>query len=370
MRFIHTADWQIGKPFLRFGAKAEALRAARLDAIEALGRFAVAEGVGDIVVAGDVYDSETPSNITLRAPLERMKNFPGVIWHLLPGNHDPHRPGGVWERLGLLGVPANVRMRVSAKPVALADDAFLLPAPLTSKAETRDLTARMNDIATPAGAIRIGLAHGAIADFGAEEGDAKNCIDPARAERAGLDYLALGDWHRTQAINARTWYAGTPEPDRHNSQEFGQALLVTIAQAGAPPVVEPRRVGTYHWRSEAVHLTALEQLAAQELALRQVDAPLSKLVLDLAVTGLVSIGERHEIDEWLERLQAAVFHLDADADLRIRPDPGDLESIDFDGVLRRAAETLRVRMGDDTLAFAERQTAEEALMTLFLEATA
>ena len=45
MRFLHTADWQIGKPFLRFGEKAEALRAARLDAVERLGELAVAEGI-------------------------------------------------------------------------------------------------------------------------------------------------------------------------------------------------------------------------------------------------------------------------------------------------------------------------------------
>jgi len=370
MRLIHTADWQIGKPFLRFGAKAEALRAARLDAIEALGRLAVGEGVAHILVAGDVFDSEAPSNVTLRAPLERMHNSAGVTWHLLPGNHDPHRPGGLWERLGLLGVPANVRAHVSAKPVALDDDAFLLPAPLTSKAETRDLTARMNETATPAGALRIGLAHGAITDFGAGDGDAKNLIDPARAERAGLDYLALGDWHRTQAINARTWYAGTPEPDRYHSQNVGQALLVTLAQSGAQPMIEPRRVGTYHWRSETIQLTELDQLAAQEAALRHADAPLSKLVLDLAITGAVSIGGRRKIDDWVERLQAAVFHLDTDLDLRIRPDPDDLESIDFDGVLRRVAETLRRRAGDEALALAERQIAEDSLLTLYLEATA
>lgn len=370
MRLIHTADWQIGKPFLRFGAKAEGLRAARLDAIEQIGRLAMAEGVAYILVAGDVFDSDTPANVTLQAPLERMRNFPGVLWYLLPGNHDPHRPGGVWERLGLLGVPANVRPVFSAKPVALGDDGFLLPAPLTSKAETRDITARMDETATPAGAIRIGLAHGAIADFGSVDGDARNLIDPARAERAGVDYLALGDWHRTQKINARTWYAGTPEPDRHDSQSVGQALLVTIAQAGAVPVVEPRRVGTYHWRRAAIHLTELDQLATEEAALRAADIPLSKLVLDLAVSGAVSIAGHRTVDDWIERLQAAVFHLDAALDLRLRPDPDDLESIDFDGVLRRVAETLRQRAGDEALALAERQIAEESLMTLYLEATA
>jgi len=40
MRLIHTADWQIGKPFQRFGEKDEALRQARLKAIESIGQLA------------------------------------------------------------------------------------------------------------------------------------------------------------------------------------------------------------------------------------------------------------------------------------------------------------------------------------------
>lgn len=370
MRFIHTADWQIGKPFLRFGAKAEALRAARLDAIERLGRLAVEQGAAHVLVAGDVFDAETPANVTLRGPLERMHVFAGVTWHLLPGNHDPHRPGGVWERLVALGLPPNVRPHLSPDPVALAADCVLLPAPLTTKSETRDLTAGMGERASPAGAIRIGLAHGAITQFGTSEGEANNPIDPTRAERAGLDYLALGDWHRTQAINPRTWYAGTPEPDRHDSQAVGTALLVAIPQAGALPDVTPCPVGTYHWRSETIALAEIDQLAMHEAALRAAAEPLSKLVLELAINGAVSIAARRSVDDWIERVQAAVFHVDADLDLRIRPDRADLELIDFDGVLRRVAETLKTRADDETLALAARQTAEDALMTLYLEAPA
>jgi hypothetical protein len=372
MRILHTADWQIGKSFLRFGDKAEALRAARLDAVERLGRLALDEGASHVLVAGDVFDSETPSNVTLRGPLERMHGFPAVAFHLLPGNHDPHRPGGVWERVRALGPPPNVRLHLSPEPVALDDCAFLLPAPLTSKAETRDLTARMDEAATPAGAIRIGLAHGAIAQFGAggSDGEAKNLIDPARPTRAGLDYLALGDWHRTQEINARAWYAGTPEPDRHHSQAVGTALLVTLAQAGALPQVERRAVGTYRWRSETIALTEPDQFTAHEAALREAASPLGKLVLALSVAGALSIAGRRDLDQWIERLQAAVFHLDADLAVRIAPDRADLEAIDFDGVLRKVAETLKARADDGALPLAARQTAEDALMALYLEATA
>ena len=135
MRLIHTADWPIGKVFKQFGDKEESLRQARLTAIESIGRLAVQESAGHVLVAGDVFDNEVPTEVTLRAPLERIKLFPQVKWHFLPGNHDPHRPQGLWERLTRLGVPANVHLHLT-----LGSDAVLLPAPLTRKSETNDLT--------------------------------------------------------------------------------------------------------------------------------------------------------------------------------------------------------------------------------------
>ena len=75
--------------------------------------------------------------------------------------------------------------------------------------------------------LRIGLAHGSIRDF-SSRGEAQNQIAPDRAQRSNLDYLALGDWHGTLRVDARTWYSGTPETDRFQRDEPGHALLVTL----------------------------------------------------------------------------------------------------------------------------------------------
>jgi hypothetical protein len=197
---------QIGKVFKQFAAKEESLRQARLGAIERLAELAVANGASHVLVAGDVYDSDAPSPITLRAPIERMKPFADVHWHLLPGNHDPHRPEGVWDRLLQAGLPPNVHLHLTPAAFALDQHTFLLPAPLTRKAESSDVTAWMDSATTPAGALRIGLAHGSVTNFGSE-GEATNPIDPARPKNARLDYLALGDWHRTLQIGPAVWYA-------------------------------------------------------------------------------------------------------------------------------------------------------------------
>src|SRR5438270_14010557 len=125
----------------------------------------------------------------------------------------------------------------------------------------------MDKSPTPEGVLRIGLAHGSITNFGSE-GEATNPIDPRRPESAGLDYLALGDWHRTLQVGPAAWYAGTPEPDRAGGQERGTALLVDIAGSGAPATVTPLSTGTYRWITRTERLSDAATLADMEQRLR------------------------------------------------------------------------------------------------------
>jgi len=366
MRFIHTADWQIGKSFKQFGDKEGVVRQARLNVIEAIGRLAVSEGAADVLVAGDIYDSEAPGARTLREPLERMRQFPGINWRLLPGNHDPHQPKGVWDRVRETGLPDNVYLHLTPEPAILGTDAALLPAPLTRKSETSDLTEWMDAAETPPGRIRIGLAHGAIRGFD-QSGEANNPVDPRRPILARLDYLALGDWHRTMSVGPAAWYAGTPEPDRAGGgQEEGHVLLVDVAGPGAEPKVEPRKVGAFRWLTMEEELSDASDLADLEIRLRNL-FNLSSLVLRLRFRGALPLSARAELDRRLESLAASMFHLDVDlVGLSARPTLADFEAIDFGGVLRQAAERLKAMTNDAALAPAERLRAEDALVKLYL----
>ena len=139
MRFIHTADWQIGKSFRRYGEREDQLKRARLDAIERIGALAMAQNAPFVMVAGDVYDHFAPAQRTANEPLERMRAYPGVNWLLLPGNHDPHRPDAIWDRLMRGGLPVNVKPLLSPGVIELASvsqsgaGVCLLPAPLLRK---------------------------------------------------------------------------------------------------------------------------------------------------------------------------------------------------------------------------------------------
>ncbi len=106
VRFLLSSDWQIGKVF-RFvdDATMGLLQEERLRAITRIGGLAGEHDIQHVLVAGDVYDMEALSSRSLNQPLERMRNFAGVQWHLLPGNHDPHRANGIWARLLRMAYP-------------------------------------------------------------------------------------------------------------------------------------------------------------------------------------------------------------------------------------------------------------------------
>ena len=350
--FVHTADWQIGKTFARFAPDVSVqLRAARLDAIDRIAAEAGRAGARHVLVAGDVMDSEHLDDAALLQPLARMSAYADVAWHLLPGNHDPARAGGVWARLASLGLPANVRAHVRAEICEIATGVALLPAPLHVKEMRTDPTAWMDQAESADGMLRIGMAHGSVRGFDSL-GEAAVPIEPGRLARAGLDYLALGDWHGTKQIAPGVWYSGTPEPDRFVDNEAGHALVVRIAGRGAPPEVTQVSTGQCRWMSRRASLTRIADLEPVEAEIAAAGGARRHIVLALALEGTLPVVDAVTLDARRERL--ASMGLAADLDLRrlrIVASDDDLAALD-DPVLAAAAARLRDRVttGDERSA--------------------
>jgi DNA repair exonuclease SbcCD nuclease subunit len=362
MRFIHTSDWQLGKPFGRAPDEARAaLHEARLDAIDTLAAAARREGANLVLVAGDVFDSPEPGDRVYRQALTRMKAAADIRWVMLPGNHDPARADGLWSRL-VSEAPDTVLVCLEPRPLELAEGYWLLPAPLQYKRTQNDPTAWFNNADTPEGVKRIGLAHGPIRDFGSSSSTA-NLITPDRARRAGLAYLALGDWHGRQRIDALTHYSGTPEPDDFDRGVSGVALCVDLA--GETPNVQEVPIGRYHWISEKLSLSNAADLDGFDANLAP-GIERQNLVLRLRLSGLLTLAERVAVRERLEsKLAHELRWLDLNTDdLHARPSDTDLADIEADGVLRIAAERLKaLSMADDVVG----KRAARALERLYIE---
>ena len=340
--FIHTADWQLGRAFKAFDQRiSPLLYEARFDAIDRIADIARTAGASDVLVAGDAFDAPgLPSQVLLKA-LERLKKHRSVRWHLLPGNHDHVRPNGLWQRLFALGVPGNVALHLEPKGTEIAPGVVLLPSPLTARAETADPTAWMDDHATAPGILRIGLAHGSIKDFG-PNGESAISIDPARARRARLAYLALGDWHGKQKVDARTWYSGTPEPDRFPDNEPGFALVVRIDGPNAEPRVEPVASARYTWVRDAASIASFADIESIEHRLVSRGADFDRMIVRLVLNGALTLAEHQQLGGWRERLAARVASLEWHAgDISVSGGEGDIIDLGASGEVARAAVMLR-----------------------------
>jgi hypothetical protein len=201
----------------------------------------------------------------------------------------------------------------------------------------------MDSADVPDGALRIGLAHGSIQDFG-QAGEAEAIIAPQRAQSAGLTYLALGDWHGMIEINARTWYAGTPEPDRFVSVNPGYVLAVSLETNQKAPDVKPIATAQYTWESRSLSVSGVADMAGLEQELRVLAPSPDRLLLKLTLAGVVSLAERAAIIRTIDQLDPALRYLERDlTNLQARPDESDLEAFAAEGELATAAAYLRTR---------------------------
>ena len=367
-RFIHSADWQIGKVF-RFvdGAEMGGLQLARLEAITCIGKLADERDVSHVLVAGDVYDHAAPSPITRNQVVERMRACGSVHWHLLPGNHDFYQPNGLWDQLKRRGLPDNIHLHTeSAVTVIEQDNAVLLPAPLRHRRTLNDPTAWMDDQASDAHLIRISLAHGAVQGFDTNEEQRANFIDPARPELARLDYLALGDWHAELQVNERCWYSGTPETDSFQTRGRGTVLLVEIDGPNELPQVTPLSTGQYRWESLDERVESPVDVDLLEHKLRNLNGDLNRTLVDLKLSGALSLADLQHFEERIvEGAAAALFHLRIDREhLFPEPTDGDLDSIDPGGIVRAAADRLR---GMVEAGGSDAELARAALHRLYIE---
>ena len=126
MRFLHTADWHVGKKLNGFDLLAE-----QHDAFLKINQLAKDYKVDAVVVAGDLYDRSVPSEEAveeLNKDLIRMNLKEG--WPLLAvsGNHDSAvrlATGGAWFKATNFFMHTTVAQAIE-EPVTLGDTQFFL----------------------------------------------------------------------------------------------------------------------------------------------------------------------------------------------------------------------------------------------------
>lgn len=359
-RFLHTSDWQIGRQYSRFETEdAVALAEARFAAVERLARLAAAEQVDAVLVAGDIFDAQALSDRTLHRTFQALSAFPGP-WIMIPGNHDAALAESVWRRAARIeAIPGNLHLLVEPEVRCFEEfGAAILAAPLTQRQTHHDLTAWFDTAETQEGGLRIGLAHGSVDQQLPESADSPNPIAVDRAATAGLDYLALGDWHGLKQIDERTWYSGTPEQERFKDNGAGQALLVEIDEPGAAPRVAAKPIGQHQWYQWPRSLAVASDLDA---LIAELDALPAMSVIELTLTGQLDLGCHERLQQGLGAAAGRHRSLQThDDELTLAPTAEDIAALHADGYVGQVITELQRRQESD----AERETAREALAIL------
>jgi len=360
MKFIHTADWQIGKPFARIAdpRKRSLLQQERVEVVKRIGTAAKENKADFVLVAGDLFDSANADQASVAATCSAIgaMDLPVLA---IPGNHDHAGPGTVWKQDFFQReqekLAPNLVVLQEAAPYLGFEGAVILPCPLTSRAVAGDPTEWLRAASVYASLstdkARIVLAHGSTQRFVGggdeqEDGSAVNVLDLERLPDSEIDYVALGDWHGTKQVNTKAWYAGTPEPDhfaKGEDYETGNELLVE-ARRGQAPQVTKVHTGALKWTDLVFDLaddSGLAELDGRLAALlgQRVDEDLLRLTL----TGTLSMEAAGSLEQTRESLEARLLRLKLVDRTRLAPteeEIGALTAAGADPLVARVAERL------------------------------
>jgi len=370
--FLHSADWQLGKPFARIADEEQRGRVQRerLEGVRRIGDVARERGAAFVVVAGDLFDSATPKDATISHALAAIGSI-GVPVYAIPGNHDHGGPDSLWDRPFFRrqreAVAPDFHILLERRPVE-RDDAVLLPCPLLRRHEPDDPTGWLRRWVPPEGdgRPRIVIAHGSTRSFGGaalgnsvdgEDLGQANAIDLGRLPLAEIDYLALGDWHGFLQVGQKAWYSGSHEIDRFPKAEQlpGRIAAVTVSRGGMPDV-EPVPTGRLRWLRHEVALGEEGPEILDRLLRESTGARYDDCLVELVLSGSVSLGDRGRLDTLLDDWRAGLVRLELDDQVRLLPSDEEMRSLmeRSDPIIARVAAELftRKEAGGDEAALA------------------
>lgn len=240
-RILHTADWRLGRAVHPTAdADLAAARAHRVEVVSRIAQAAHDEGVGLVVVAGDVFDDNQVSNKVLRAAAERLVAFAPIPVLLVPGTSDPAEPGGALSRLGAGAGPlAHVTVAGSRGELELAG-LSVWPCGVSRRADPDDPTREVPVSGPDDTRLRVVVAHGGAVGLDSAP-EVLSRVDVAALVRRGVSWVALGGQAETLGAGARAAWPGSPVAGADGG---GQVLIVDLAQ-DAEPVVRAVRVDTH-----------------------------------------------------------------------------------------------------------------------------
>lgn len=354
LRLLHTADVHLGARHTDLGERASVLRERQFAAFRATVDLAIVEKVDILLIAGDLFDSNTQPRRSVErvaAELGRLARS-SIRTVIIPGTHDVYDGASIYRSYDLANMARAASDWVAVLTPYLPEivfpplDAIVYGRVFDTKRSPRSPLAGLDAKADTRANWKIGMVHGALAIPGRTDTDAVVFTEEEIA-RTGLDYLALGHWHSAiegRAGNVSYAYSGAPEPVAVDQDGAGQVLLVTLDDNTGRHVVtvEARRVGQTHAEKLDLDVSSVHSQPQLIDLLRQHADP--NLVFDVRLTGLFPDDLDLDMDE-LERALTPLFLRFRVRDMSIPAAPEGMEAPP-DTVLGAFVRTVEARIAE------------------------
>jgi exonuclease SbcD len=284
VKFLHTADWHVGKT-LKGRDRLEEQKAVLAE----IAGIAEANQVDAVLVAGDVYDSSAPSaqsqHLVIKTLLRMRQAGAEVI--VIAGNHD-HGPTFEAYRplMGVVGITlvgtaratpeAGGVVRFAARSDGADTQVAILPflsqrwavraAEIVASTPAENVRAYDEQVRQVIASLSSGFADGTVnlvmshltcigGVFGGGERSAQSIFEysvPAAIFPISAHYVALGHLHRRQTLPAQApvHYSGSPIAVDFGEQDNTSVVCLVEAAPGTPakvadiPVTSGRRLRT------------------------------------------------------------------------------------------------------------------------------
>ncbi len=352
MRFVHTADWQLGMTRHYLNGEAQPrYSAARRDVVAGLGPLAADAGAEFVVVAGDVFEHNQLAPRDVSQSLEAMRAI-GIPVYLLPGNHDPLDASSVYtSALFTAECPDNVMVLDRAGVHEVRPGLQIVAAPWRSKAPTSDLVGDVLGDVSADGVTRIMVGHGGVDVLDPDPGKPsliRLAALEAAVTRGAVHYVALGDKHSRTEVGStgRVWYSGSPEVTNYDDIEAdpGHVLLVDIDEDDAqrPVRVDARRVGRWRFVTLRRSVDSGRDVADLDINLDLMPDK-ERTVVRLALSGTLTVTDKAALDACLDkyaRLFAALGLWGRHTDIAVIPADGEFDDLGIGGFAAAAVEEL------------------------------
>jgi exonuclease SbcD len=309
LKILHTADVHLGAKFSGLGNKGASQREQLRVTFKNVIATAINERVNIVLIAGDLFDAnqQPQTNIDLVIEQFNLLGSNNIPVCLVPGTHDSLDSSSIYRKVDFEGKCSNLKIFADENMSYKEYPELNLTVYGKPNLSNRSFVSPLKGLKpSTSSKFHIAMAHGSfyIPEKIAED-DHVFRLEEVKA--SGMDYLALGHWHRVYNCSKEppAWYPGPPEwiPDQ---RERGAVLLVSLSDAGEVQV-EPKMLGLRDYDEVGIDVSEIQDLA--KLKARISEGTNQNLVREAIIKGLRDAQLIINPEELETELGEEFFHL-------------------------------------------------------------